>query len=268
MNDLSEKKMFSLEGKVVVLTGATGYFGKSFAHSLCNMGATIILVSRNNVNLRNLRSDLLELGHANVDVYSADLFNDDERKKLFKYVESSYEKVDVLINNAYSGNPGTIDSSSISDFSEAFDITVTAAFRLVQLFQPLLSRTEGSSSVINIASMYGVVSPDGEIYGNNGLNNPPYYGAAKAGLIQLTRYLACHMADKGIRVNSVSPGAFPPVDISSKNPKFYKELCRKTPMNRIGLPHELSGVLLLLASDSSSFITGANIPVDGGWTAW
>jgi len=268
MGDLNENKMFSLEGKVAILTGATGYFGKSFAHALCDMGATIILVSRNKANLRNLRNDLLELGHFNIDEYSADLFNDKDRQKLFKYVESSYGKVDILINNAYSGNPGTIDSSSVNDFSAAYDITVTAAFRLVQLFQPLMSRKNGSASVINIASMYGTVSPDGGIYGNSGMNNPPYYGAAKAGLIQLTKYLACHMADKGIRVNSISPGAFPPMDISSKNPKFFKELCKKTPMNRIGLPHDLSGILLLLASDSSSFINGVNIPVDGGWTAW
>ena len=103
---------------------------------------------------------------------------------------------------------------------------------------------------------------------NFSFNNPSFYGAGKAGLIQLTKYLACHLPDKGIRVNSVSPGPFPPQEIIKKHPDFYQKLINKVPLKRIGDPNELIGIVQFLLSDSSSYITGANIPVDGGWTAW
>jgi NAD(P)-dependent dehydrogenase (short-subunit alcohol dehydrogenase family) len=116
--------------------------------------------------------------------------------------------------------------------------------------------------------MYGMVSPDPRIYGNSGQNNPPFYGAAKGALLQLTRYAACHLASHKIRVNAISPGPFPAGNLQESNPAFYKELCNKNPMNRIGHPDELAGAILFLASDAASFVTGINLPVDGGWTAW
>ena len=121
-------------------------------------------------------------------------------------------------------------------------------------------------SIINISSMYGMVSPDPSIYGSSGHNNPPNYGAGKAAIIQFTRYTACHLAKKGIRVNSVSPGPFPKPDVTDM--RFISNLKKKTPMGRLGQPHEIKGVIVFLASQSSSFVTGTNISVDGGWTAW
>ena len=122
-------------------------------------------------------------------------------------------------------------------------------------------------SIINIASMYGVVSPNPEIYGTSGQNNPPFYGAAKAGIIQLTKYLACHYVKDGVRANCISPGPFPNLD-TKMNKDFIENLSRKTPMNRVGQPAELQGIAVLLASDASSYINGQNIGVDGGWTVW
>lgn len=116
--------------------------------------------------------------------------------------------------------------------------------------------------------MYGSVSPDPSIYGTSGLNNPPYYGAAKAGLIQLTRYAACHLAADRIRVNCISPGPFPSPQALERDPGFHGRLNAKNPMRRTGEPAELAGPLLFLASDASSYVTGTNLAVDGGWTAW
>jgi gluconate 5-dehydrogenase len=114
-----------------------------------------------------------------------------------------------------------------------------------------------------------MVSPDPRIYGSSGFDNPPQYGVAKAGLIQLTRYLACHLAPEGIRVNSVSPGPFPPIEtVAREHPEFLKALENRVPLGRVGKPEEMAGVIVFLASNASSYITGANIPVDGGWTAW
>ncbi len=266
------KNLFSLDGNVAILTGATGYFGRVFAHALCEAGAEVLLVARSVDALDSLKNELAARSHARVSTHAVDLRNDDALRTFVEKTTREHNKLDIIVNNAYSGKPGTVESSDVDAFREAYDITVTAAFRLVQCLRPLLTKAghlnRSGASVINIASMYGVVSPDPEIYGDSGSNNPPYYGTAKAGLIQLTRYLACHLASSGIRVNSISPGPFPPKALAKSAPRLYEELCRKVPLGRIGLPEELIGALLFLASDASSYVTGMNLPVDGGWTAW
>jgi gluconate 5-dehydrogenase len=144
-----------------------------------------------------------------------------------------------------------------------------SSHRLVKNALPFLlkaSRKNGGSSVINIASMYGIISPDLSIYSSADNSNPPYYGAAKAALIQWTRYAACEFANKGIRFNSISPGAFPGVE-AQKNHVLMNNIRSKIPLNRIGDPKDLLGVIILLSSHLSSYITGSNIVIDGGWTA-
>jgi gluconate 5-dehydrogenase len=177
------------------------------------------------------------------------------------------DRLDILVNNAAPIHVATIETVPASAFASAAGGIVEAAFVLSQAALPLMRARGGS--IINIASMYGTVSPDPGIYGSSGFNNPPQYGAAKAGLIQLTRYLACHLAPEGVRVNAVSPGPFPVREkLAKEQPEFLEALERKVPMRRVGHPDELAGVAVFLASDASSYVTGANIPVDGGWTAW
>ena len=115
--------------------------------------------------------------------------------------------------------------------------------------------------------MYGTVSPDPSIYGDSGYDNPPNYGAGKAAIIQFTRYMACHLAKDGIRVNSVSPGPFPSPEVQ-ENKQFITNLEKKTPLGRIGQPYEIKGIVVFLASAASSYVTGQDIHVDGGWTSW
>ncbi len=116
--------------------------------------------------------------------------------------------------------------------------------------------------------MYAHVAPDYRIYDGDEHVNPPSYGAAQAGVIQLTRYLASFLAPEGIRVNCISPGPFPFEETQKENPGFIKHLAGKNPMGRIGFPHELKGAAAFLCSDASSFITGQNLCVDGGWSVW
>lgn len=264
------EKLFRLDGRVALVTGAAGYLGESISTVLAEAGAHVILNGRSN-KVAILADEINSRGL----IASAAIFDvtDPNAAALaIKRLETEHGRLDVLVNNAYLGRPGTIETATGDDFSSAYEIAVTAAFRLTQLTKPLLetaARTNiGGASVINIASMYGTVSPDPAIYGESGMNNPPFYGPAKGGLIQLTRYLACHLAGSKIRVNSISPGPFPPQEIAGENPEFYKELCRRNPLGRIGEPDELRGPALLLASDAGSYITGINLPVDGGWTAW
>jgi NAD(P)-dependent dehydrogenase (short-subunit alcohol dehydrogenase family) len=157
------------------------------------------------------------------------------------------------------------------DFARAFESGVWAGFAIARQTLPALRAAVaavGGAAIVNIASMYGHVSPDPRLYGDSGLNSAPWYGAAKGGLLQLTRYMACHLARERIRVNALSPGPFPRTSIASEKSDFIARLAAKVPMGRIGAAEEIAGPLLFLASDASSYVTGVNLPVDGGWTAW
>ena len=176
-----------------------------------------------------------------------------------------------LINNAYDGSGGTIECSSAEAYTKSFDVGLISAHRLiVASLSGLRSSVKeiGDASVINIASMYGMVSPDLQIYDTAEGSNPPFYGVTKAALIQWTRYAACEFGPEGIRVNSISPGAFPSQSVQEKDPDFIKRLERKIPMGRIGQAEEVCGSVVFLASKASGYVNGANIAVDGGWTAW
>lgn len=267
----SPEQMFRLDGRVTLLTGATGHLGRPMAHALAAAGAVVLLSARSASAVEYLKEELRG-SKFEAHAFPMDIKDDKRLRAAFRKIEKQFGMLDVVVNNAYAGLPGTIDSATAEDFEDAYSVTVTAAFRIVQLARPLFARSRavmaGGASVINIASMYGTVSPDPRIYGNSGSNNPPYYGPAKAGAIQLTRYLACHLAGERIRVNSISPGPFPASARGTPSREFVAELNRKVPMGRVGRPVELVGPLLFLASDASSYVTGSNLAVDGGWTAW
>ena len=150
-------------------------------------------------------------------------------------------------------------------FNKGVDGSLGVVFRGMREVVPFMKKTGGS--IINYCSMYGIVSPDLRIYGDNPQKQPPNYGAGKAGVAQITRYAAGALAQYGIRVNSITPGPFP-------NPRnqddaaFNAQLANKTMLGRFGQSYEIAGAILLLASDASSFMTGSNVTVDGGWTAW
>lgn len=262
---------FRLDGRVAFLTGATGLLGKPMARGLAGAGAHVVLNARHQDALADLASELISGGHE-VSVACFDVTDENAARTQIDKIAEKHGRLDVLVNNASSGRAGEIDSATAEDFQEVYRVNVIAAFQLLQWSLPLLKEsgryTPGGASVINIASMYGIVSPDPSIYGTSGANNPPYYGSAKAGLIQLTRYAACHLASDRIRVNCISPGPFPSPQFLDRDPEFANRLSSKIPMRRVGKSHEVQGPLLFLASDAASYVTGANLVVDGGWTAW
>ena len=263
--------MFSLTGRAVLLTGAAGYLGRAMSRAIIDAGADLTICGRRIEALEATRDHCCELGRKRCHIVPADVTNEEDVARLRRIVEQRFGRLHGLVNNAYEGRVGTIDAVGPEEFQAACRINLVAPFILIKELRHLLEaggRDAGSSSVVNVASMYGTVSPDPDIYGDSGKNNPAHYGATKAGLIQLTRYLACHLGASGIRVNSIAPGPFPDLTGKPVVPGFYEELAAKVPMKRVGEPHEVAGPVVFLLSDAASYINGANLPIDGGWTAW
>jgi NAD(P)-dependent dehydrogenase (short-subunit alcohol dehydrogenase family) len=262
---------FRLDGRVAFLSGATGHLGRPMAEALAAAGAHVILNGRRLPALEEFAGELKSRGRE-VSVACFDVTDGAAVREHTARIGRENGRLDILVNNASAGRTGTIETATAEDFERLYRVNVVAPFSLLQAARPLLKeaalRTRGWASVISIASMYGSVSPDPSIYGSSGANNPPYYGAAKGGMIQLTRYAACHLAQDRIRVNCISPGPFPAARYLENDPMFHERLSARNPMHRVGDPLELQGPLLFLASDASSYVTGINLAVDGGWTAW
>lgn len=249
--------MKEIKDKVVLITGGYGYLGKALSLGLATLGAKVIVAGRSKDKF-----DVSFQSNLSTDFIQMDILNIESINNAVIEIEKKYKKIDSLINNAFSMSGG-IDTNSV--FERGILGSLASVEAVTQAFLPLLLKSN-SSSIINIASMYGVVAPDFSIYETcKEQESPLAYGAAKAGVIQLTKYYASKLSQDGVRVNCISPGPFPNVDnVSDK--EFLEKLKSKTLLKRIGKPEELVGPCEFLISESSSFITGHNLIVDGGWT--
>lgn len=263
------ERMFRLDGRTAFISGAAGHLGQAMVRGFLAAGARVILNGRQAPRLDTLRAKLRQEGY-DADAIAICAFDVRDEAALARCL-ADLPRLDVLVNNAITVEMGTIESSSSEQFAGAYDSGVRAAFSAMRVAEPALKKAvdaAGHASVVNIASMYGVVSPDPSIYGSTGLNSPPAYGPAKAALLQLTRYMACHWGAKGIRVNAIAPGPFPREEFQREHPEFAARLAAKAPLNRVGTPNEIAGSAVFLGSDAATYITGAVLNVDGGWTAW
>ncbi|WP_069188296.1 SDR family oxidoreductase [Paenibacillus sp. GM2] len=258
--------LFDLTNKTIIVTGATGHLGIAMCEGLASMGANIAVASRDLNKVNHLARKLSKKYGGDHQGFQLDISDAESVQKTITEIITIYKKADVLINNANFYSMGKVEDYSDDEWVKGIDGTINAVHRCTKAVLPHMLEN-GRGNIINIGSMYGVVSPNPEIYGSSGQNNPANYGAGKAAIIQFTKYLACHYGIRGIRANSVSPGPFPNPKVQ-ENKEFINQLSQKTALGRIGHPDELKGVLVMLASDASSYITGQNICVDGGWTAW
>lgn len=260
------KEMFDLKGKNIIITGGSGWLGRSMSEALAEYGANLILLSRNENKNREL-SDYLTNTYGNKNFYyKMDLSDKKEIENGYKKIIKEHKRIDVLINNSYYGAGKELHNMKNNEWEKGIDGSVNAVFRLSKLvIKNMMEYNKGK--IINIASMYGIVAPDVRIYDNNDFYNPANYGAGKAAIIQLTKYIAAVYGKYNITCNSISPGPFPSPQVQ-KNIEFIKSLEEKVPLKRIGNPEDLKGIILLLASEASNYINGENISVDGGWTKW
>lgn len=259
---------FSLQGKRVLVTGATGYLGRAMALGLAELGAHVLVNGRSQMRVMERVAELRDAGlSASPAVF--DINDEAEVAKWFS--ERCSSALHGIVNNAYAGGAGSIETAAESDYRDSYEVSLVSAHRILQHGLPCLRaavNADGAASVVNIGSMYGMVSPDQRVYKDKQVSNPPFYGAAKAALLQWTRYAACEFGSEGVRVNAISPGPFPAEEVQKANPDFVSKLVARVPLGRVGQAQEIQGPLAFLISDASSFVNGANIVVDGGWTCW
>jgi gluconate 5-dehydrogenase len=259
-------ELFSLKGRTALVVGGAGLLGGEISHAFAELGAHVIVASRDLEKCRRFAEALRARHEAKVDVFAVDITDPASIRRLCSEVSALAGGLDILVNSGWSGRKNTFDSISDEDWNRDVEVCLNGVFRTIKAAEPLLARRRGT--ILNIASMYGHVAPDYRLYDSERFANPPSYGAAKAGILQLTRYLASFLSPRGIRVNAISPGPFPFESTQLENPDFIERLRAKNPLNRIGHPSDLKGAAVLLCSDAGAYITGQNLCVDGGWAIW
>lgn len=256
--------LLSLKGKVAIVTGGYSNLGHAMTEALAEAGARVYVFGRNEQSFSARHFDA-----ARVSFVKGDIVDTASIKACYEKIFAAEGHIDILVNNATDVDGGGCVPEKISDemWQNTADGVLKGTFACIREIIPYMEKRGGK--IINIASMYGVVSPDLRMYEGecNAYLNPVHYGAMKAGVIQMTRYFGVYLIGKSINVNSITPGTYPSPEIQ-KNKEFVRRLSDKNPAHRIGQPDDLKGAVLLLASSASDYIVGQNIIVDGGWTIW
>ena len=255
----------SIRGKRVALTGACGFLGLSLARALVNEGASVI-----ELDMFSPTEGKARLAAANADAtyFQCDITDESALHEAADQIKEKFTGIDVLINNAAfnprvedGGNNGiTFENYPIEKWEKELRVNLTGIMLVCRTLYPLMG---SGASIINIASIYGVVAPDQRIY-PAGFEKPAVYGASKAAVLNITKYLATLWGKNGVRVNAIVFGGFE----NDQSPEFVKRYSEKTPLGRMAKPEEASGIVIFLASDASSYATGSIVTVDGGFTAW
>jgi len=259
--------LLDLSGRTAVGTGGAGFLGSAMSATFAELGANVVIASRDEAKCRQRCNEIAARLSRPVRfaAHQLDLLDRASIERLVAAVTDEFGGIDILVNNAWSGNKNTWESIDDHDWEYDIDMSLNSVFRMVKVAFPTLKDRRGV--ILNITSMYAHIAPDYRMYDGKQFANPPSYGAAKAGVLQFTRYLASFLSPYGIRVNALSPGAYPHPPTRAHT-GFIERLCAKNPLGRLGEPDDLKGAVALLCSDAGSYITGQNLCVDGGWAVW
>ena len=273
------EKLFRLDGKIIVITGATGLLGRKHAEAVACYGGTPILLDLSQQIVDDFANELNAKYKVDSVGFEIDITNEKMIKGNVEELIKRFGKIDGLVNNA-ANNPKVEDSKKVN-FSrlENFplniwsdDITVglTGSFLCAKHYGFAISKNTNGGSIVNISSDLGLIAPDQRLYAKDGIDNdkqnvkPVTYSVVKTGLIGLTRYLATYWADKNVRCNAICPGG-----VENGQPDdFLKEVNKRIPMGRMANTDEYQGTLLWMLSDASSYLNGAIVPIEGGRTTW
>lgn len=264
--------MFSLKDKVAIVTGACGLIGKKHCEALASAGANVIVADVNESSTKQLAASL---GDRHLPV-SFDVTNESDVREACAKILAKYGKIDVLVNNAAINdmfeNPAMAAEKSkfenypVDMFRKSLEVNITGVFLCSQVFGTVMAEA-GKGSIINVASTYGMVGPDQSIYinpeGTQAFYKSAAYPATKGAIINFSRFLAAYWGKQGVRVNTLSPGGVE----NGQDAWFVHNYSAKTLLGRMARPDDYMGAIVFLASDESAYMTGANLVVDGGWTA-
>jgi NAD(P)-dependent dehydrogenase (short-subunit alcohol dehydrogenase family) len=254
---------FSLQDRVALVTAGAGpLFGRSISMALAEAGATVITASRSQERNERFAAEMRQLGH---DVHGL-LFDQEDFASidaLHDEIQSRFGRLDVLVNSALArdGHVGAFEDQTPETWQHAASGDFAGLFRQCQRAVATMKK-QGRGSIINIASIYGVVSNDPALYAGTAMVQPPSYNFMKAGMIHFTRYLACYYGKARIRANCISPGGY----FNQQPQEFVRRFSERVPLGRMMGHEDLQGAVVFLASDASAYVTGANLLVDGGWT--
>jgi len=251
---------FSLAGKVILLTGGAGLYGRGLAAQLAAAGATLILASRNVEALEKVAAEECALGRT---VHARPLDQADESSifRLRDSVLAEFGRIDGLVNNAVARPMKTADAP-LADWEASMRTNATGLFAITRAFGDSMA-AHGAGSIVNIGSIQGMVGPDNSLYAGLNMHAIPDYFFHKAGMVNLTRFFAAHYGPRGVRVNCLSPGGF----LSGQHPSFVERYSNATFLRRMADEQDLGGPVIFLLSDAARYVTAVNLPVDGGYTA-
>lgn len=265
----SLKEMMSLQGRTALITGGAGHIAYAAAESLAEMGANLILLDREKDSLNKVASKISDEYSVRVIGIEFNLEDIDNFSDVVAEIECKTGSLDILIHMAAfvgtSGLDGWVvpfSEQTIDTWKRALDVNLSAVFELTKLCTPLLKKSN-AASVITVGSLYGVLGPDMSLYEGTEMGNPAAYAASKGGVVQLTRWLSTVLAPN-VRINAITPGGV----WRNQDKKFIERFCSRTPLGRMSTEEDLKGVIMYLASDLSSYVTGQNILIDGGWSVW
>lgn len=269
-------KLFSLEGRVILITGGLGQLGRQYTKAVLEMGGTVAVTDVCAPAQPYLDQFGSYLDAGRLFIFRADVTDRAVLKDLLNEISGRTGSPYGLVNNAAMDSPpdapvsenGPLENYPLDSFDKVMRVNVTGCLAACQVFGQAMAE-KGAGSIVNICSTYGLVSPDQRLYDyrrerGEVFFKPVSYAASKSAILNLTRYMATYWAGSGVRVNTLTPGGV----FNNQDHLFLAGYASRTPIGRMARPDELNGAVVFLLSDASSYMTGANLVVDGGWTAW